>query len=295
LAQRVKSINGRTVPYLTEDERVVSTSKDLKVTERVRQRYDATGRPAGQDSERIEERKLPDGTVETTTTVYTADLNGRMQPAERRIVRMKETGGETRTLTTTQATSASGGFRTIVEEESIERREGEHAGTVETTKKTLQGGSGLQVTSREQTAMRVENGVAVTETQTFERSPATADMELSIRTVGKLTERPDGSSTETVETYGFDAGSGRNVNATRMELQSLQSSQTTVSSDGTVSEKISYKERSAVNPREFAAETLTQKVSKPTADGESVRTDVYEKGVNGRMTATESLIEKIEK
>jgi hypothetical protein len=295
LAQRVKSINGRTVPYLTENERVVSTSNDLKVTERVRQRYDATGRPAGQDSERVEERKLPDGTVETTTTVYTADLNGRMQPAERRIVRTKETGGETRTVTTTQATNASGGFQTIVEEESIERREGENAGTVETTKKTLQGAGGLEVTSREQTTMRVENGVAVTETQTFERSPLTSDMELSQRTVGKLTERPDGSSTETVETYGFDAGAGRNVNATRMELQSVQNSQTTVSSDGTVSEKISYKERSAANPREFGEETLTQKISKPTADGESVRTDVYEKGVNGRMTATESLIEKVEK
>ena len=295
LAQRVKSINGRTVPYLTEDERVVSTSQDLKVTERVRQRYDATGRPAGQDSERIEERKLPDGTIETTTTVYTADLNGRMQPAERRIVRTKETGGDTRTLTTTQTTSPNGDFRTIVEEESIERREGEQAGTVETTTKTLQGGSGLQVTSREETVMRVENGVSVTETQTFERSPATADLELAQRTVGKLTERPDGSSTETVETYGFDAGSGRNVNATRMELQSLQSSQTAVSAEGTVTEKISYKERSAVNSREFEAETLTQKVSKPTADGESVRTDIYEKGVNGRMAPTESIIEKVEK
>jgi hypothetical protein len=294
LAQRVKSINGRTVPYLTEDERVVSTSKDLKVTERVRQRYDATGGPAGQDSERVEERRLPDGTVETTTTVYTADINGRMQPAERRIVRMKETDGQTRTVTTTQTTSSSGGFQTIIEEESVERREGEHAATVETTKRTLQGGSGLQVTSREETVMRMDNGVAVTETQTFERSPATAEMELSQRTVGKLTERPDGSSSETVETYGFNAGSGRNLNAVRMELQSVQSSQTTVSADGTVSEKISYKERSAANPREFAAETLTQKVSRPTADGQSVRTDVYERSVNGRMTATESVIEKIE-
>jgi hypothetical protein len=157
LAQRVKSINGRTVPYLTEDERVVSDSQDLKVTERTRQRYDASGRPAGQDSERVEERKLADGTVQTTTTVYTADLNGRMQPAERRVVRVKETNGEKRTVTTTEATSAGGGFRTIVEEESIERREGDNTGTVETTKKTLQGGSGLQVTSREATVMRMEN------------------------------------------------------------------------------------------------------------------------------------------
>jgi hypothetical protein len=295
LAQRVKSINGRTVPYLTENERVVSTSKNLKVTERTRQRYDATGHPAGQDNERVEERKLPDGTVETTTTVYTADLNGHMQPSERKIVRAKETNGETRTTTTTQATSSSGGFQTIVEEESVEQHDGENSGTVQKTKKTLQGGSGLQVTAREETVMRKENGVAVTETQTFERSPTTAAMELAKRTVGRLTEHPDGSSSETVETYGFDAGSGRNVNATRMALQSVSNSQTTVSSDGTVNEKISYKERSAVNSGEFNAETVTQKVSKPTPDGESVRTDVYEKGVNGRMAATETLIEKVEK
>lgn len=295
LAQRVKSINGRTVPYLTENERVVSDSQGLKVTERTRQRYDATGRPAGQDNERVEERRLPDGTVETTTTVYTADINGRMQPAERRIVRVKEDGGQTHTVTTTQTTSSSGGFRTIVEEESLEQREGQHAGTIETTTKTLQGGSGLEVTSREETVMRMDNGVAVTETQSYERSPATAEMELSKRTVGKLTERPDGSSSETVETYGMNAGFGRNLNATGMVLQSVQSSQTSVSSDGTVNEKISYKERSAANPREFTAETVTQKVSKPTADGESVRTDVYQRGINGRMTATESLIEKVEK
>lgn len=295
LALRVKSINGRTVPYLTENERIVSDSGGLKVTERNRQRYDANGHPAGRDTERVEERRLPDGTVETTTTVYTADLNGRMQPAERRIVRMKKAGGETRTLTTTQTTGSSGAFQTIIEEESVERREGEHAGTIETTTKTLRGSSGLEVTSREATSMRMENGVAVTETQTFERSPATAQMELSKRTVGRLTERPDGSGSETVETYGFDAGFGRNLNATGMVLQSVQSSQTTVSSDGTVNEKVSYKERSAANPREFTAETLTQKVSKPTADGESVRTDVYERGVNGRMTATESVIERIEK
>lgn len=295
LVQRVRSINGRTVPYLTEKEQVLSESDGLKVSERVRQRYDATGRPASQETERIEKRKLADGTTETTTTIYTSDLNGRPQPSQRIIVRETRVGNETHTSETTQAPGMSGQFRTVAEMESVERRDGEKAGTIETTRKTLQGTGGLQVSSREETVMRMENGVAVTETQKFERSPATNALALSTKTVGKLVERPNGASTETVETYGFKAGSGINLNATRMELQSVATSESTVAADGTIRERISYKERSAADPREFGAATVTQKVSKPTGDGESVRTDVYERGVNGRMAATESVVEKIER
>ena len=55
------------------------------------------------------------------------------------------------------------------------------------------------------------------------------------------------------------------------------------------------RERSSVNSSQFTDEQLTQKVSRPTADGESVQTDIYEKGINGRVTATESVVEKIER
>jgi hypothetical protein len=295
LVQRVRSINGREVPYLTETERVLSSSDSLKVSERVRQRYDATGRGAGQGMERVEERKLPDGGTETTTTVYEADLNGRMQPAERRVVRTTKSGNETHTVETTQTTGMNGRFQTVVEKESIERRNGEESGTIETTTKTRQGDGGLRVASREETAMRMENGVAVTETQKFERSPATDSMDLAARIVGRLTERPDGSGSETVETYGFSAGDGRNINATRMQLQSVSNSQVTVNADGSVRERTTFKERSSVDTSQFTDEQLTQKVSRPTADGESVQTDIFEKGINGRMTATESVVEKIEK
>lgn len=295
LVQRVRSINGREVPYLTESERVVSSSDSLKISERVLQRYDATGRGTGQGMERIEERKLPGGGTETTTTVYEADLNGRMQVSERRVVRITESNGETRTTSTTQTAGINGRFQTIIEKESIERRDGDDSGTIETTTKTRQGDGGLRVSSREETVMRMENGVAVTETQTFERSPATDSLELARRTVGRLEERRNGSSSETVETYGFGGAGGFNINATRMELQSVSNSEVTVNADGTVRERITFKQRSAVNSREFTDETLTQKVSRPTADGESVQTDIYEKSINGRMTATQSVIEKIER
>lgn len=295
LAQRVRSINGREVPYLTERERVVSSSETLKVSERVRQRYDATGRGAGQGMERVEERRLPGGGMEVTTTVYEADLNGRMQPSERRVVRTTEVGNETRTTETTQQTGMNGRFQTIVEKESVERRNGETAGTIETTTKSRQGDGAMRVSSREETAMRVENGVAVTETQKFDRSPATDSLELSTRIVGRLTEQPDGSSSETVETFGLGAGDGRNINDTRMTLQSVSSSEVTVNSDGSVRERTSFKERSSVDSSQFTDAHLTQKLSRPTADGESVQTDIFEKGINGRMTATESVVEKIER
>jgi hypothetical protein len=295
LAQRVRTINGGEVPYLTESERVVSSSETLKVSERTRQRYDATGRGAGQGMERVEERKLPGGVTEVTTTVYEADLNGRMQPAERSVVRTTEVGNETRTTETTQLTGMNGRFQTVVEKESVERRSGEDSATIETTTKSRQGDGAMRVSSREETAMRIESGVAVTETQKFERSPATDAMELSTRTVGRLTEKPDGSSSETVETFGFGAADGRNINATRMALQSVSNSEVTVNSDGSVRERTTFKERSSVNSSQFTDAQLTQKVSRPTADGESVQTDIFEKGINGRMTATESVVEKLER
>ena len=70
---------------------------------------------------------------------------------------------------------------------------------------------------------------------------------------------------------------------------------TTIGSDGSVQERTTTRERSVANPSEFGSAMVSQKVSKPLPDGESVRTDTYEPGVNGRLQAVESVIEKIEK
>jgi hypothetical protein len=45
----------------------------------------------------------------------------------------------------------------------------------------------------------------------------------------------------------------------------------------------------------LTAGPTTEIVVRPTADGESRRTEVYEQGVNGRSSATRVIVEKVQK
>ena len=121
-------------------------------------------------------------------------------------------------------------------------------------------------------------------------------MWLATRSVGTLEESPDGSSVERVETYGYrTAGGAININATRPALQEVLERRTTVQPDGTVRERLAVKGLSPSTPGEMAAPVVTETVTKPTAGGQQVRTDIYEQGVNGRMRATQSTVQQIEK
>lgn len=293
----IRNSNGRRVPYITEQKREISSGAGggPKVTEQRTQRYDTAGRPSQQEFVRTEERKLPGGAVERTEVVYRENLNGRMEAVERTVEVVKESGAVTTTTKRVEKPSVNGRFEAVLREESTERREGENKATLEKVKSASFGGR-MQVVGREQSTMTKTGAVAKTETEVYERQPGSGQIELSSRSVGTLEERADGSSVERVETYGFlTAGGSRNVNATRPELQEVVERRKTVQSDGSVRERESVRGLSSLTPGEMGAPTVTETVTKPTADGEQVRTDVYEQGVNGRMRATQSTVQQIAK
>jgi hypothetical protein len=121
-------------------------------------------------------------------------------------------------------------------------------------------------------------------------------MGLSARKVGRLTEHPDGSRTEKVETYGFQTGSGAtNFNASRPQLQEVVDRSTTVGAGGEVRETTQVKKLGVADTTALTAGPTTEVVVRPTAGGEDRRTEVYEQGVNGRRNATRVIVEKIEK
>lgn len=291
----LENINGRTVPYLTDREETISQTANSEVKERVVQRYDAGGNPTTQEVTKIETRKMPDGSVVTTETLYQESLNGRMEAIERRTKRETKSGDVTRTVSSTDAPSVNGGFQTILKEESVERKIGENRAEMETTKSARVGG-GLTVVAREQSAMSKSGSTSTTETTVYERNAATNQLGLSARKVGKLTEHADGSQTEKVETYGFKTGSGAtNVNATRPQLQEVVDRRVTVGAGGEVRETTRVQQRGIADTKTLTAGPTTEVVIRPTADGESRRTEVYEQGVNGRRNATRVIVEKVDK
>ncbi len=288
--------NGREVPSISIREKILSRGKKGEVTERTIQRYDDDGRPSSQEVSRIEKKRLPDGTTETVETQYRPDLNGRLQPAERSVSRTKTAAGVTTTTVTTHKPSINGGFRPFIEEQTVERKIGALSSRIEKTRKEGAGGGRLQLVEREETTKRTSGSVETSETNVYSRSGFSTRLDLTGKRVGRKESRADGSSSETIETYGKETASGAtNVNATRMQVQSVLNRETTVAADGSTRERSVVQARDVADSSKMVQQGITERVSKPVAGGESVQTTVYEQGVNGRMRATQVVTEKIEK
>ena len=291
----LRNLNGRSVPYITEKEKRVGAPGGAGATERRIQRYDDGGRPSQQELIRTEERKLPGGGVEVTETLYREDLNGRMRMVERTVATTTEKGPVKTISKQTEKPSISGGFEPVLREESVETRQGEGQATMRTVRSARLGG-GLEVVSREESTMSKQGSVATTETKVFERQPVSGELALSKRSVGRLEEAADGTVVERVETYGFQlAGGATNVNVTRPALQQVLERRQVVEADGSVREKILVRGLDGANSGRMGAPTVTETVTKPTADGAEVRTEVYEQSVNGRLRPAQVTVERIEK
>src|SRR5712672_1550982 len=91
-AEVMQSVNGNMVPLQSEEQKVLREDANGRVVEKIIRRYDATGNPGPPEKVQVEERKNPDGSLSTTTTVYRADLNGHVQLAERVVVEGSKSG-----------------------------------------------------------------------------------------------------------------------------------------------------------------------------------------------------------
>ena len=291
------NLNGREVAYLSERERVVKESPGVKVVERRTQRYDAGGQPTQQELIREETRTLADGTVVTTATSYVEDFNGRMQPTERTVSREKKMGNKTQTTVVSEKPSINGGFRAYSREESVETRRDETSVEIRKTRKVDDGSGRLIESAREETVMTKSGNKSITQTVVYEREAMSSKMTLSSRTVGELIERPDGSSSETLQVYGLSptAGSPRFLNASGPQLMRTITRERTLGTGGEIVETTRTRVRSFADPSRMGGEETQQKVTRPSEDGESIQTSVYERDVNGRMHATQVIVEQVEK
>ena len=291
------NLNGREVAYLSERERVVKTFPEGKVVERRTQRYDASGQPTQQELIREETRTLADGTVLTTATTYVEDINGRMKPTERTVSRGKKTGDKTHRTVVSEKHSINGGFRAYFREDSVETQRDETSVEIQKTRKVDDGSGRLIESAREETVMTKSGNKSITQTVVYEREAMSSKMTLSSRTVGELIERPDGSSSETVQVYGLSptAGSTRFLNASGPQLMRTITRERTLGTGGEIVETTHTRVRSFADPSRMGAGESQQKVTRPSEDGESIQTSVYEKDVNGRMHATQVIVEQVEK
>ena len=295
--QTLKSISKRDVPYLSEREEIVSQTATEKTVERQVQRYDSEGNPTRQDVVREVVKTLPDGTIVTTATTFSENMNGRLEEVERTVSREKESGNRIVRTTTSERPSINGGFQAHTREESVETRQGDSSARIETVRHVNNGGGRLVEAGREETVMSLSGDTATTEKTVWERDSMSAKMVQASKSVGTLVTRADGSSTETIETYSHSLGdgSGRFLNSTTPELVRTVTRETTIGSNGETIETTNTRSRNPADPTKIVPTQMQQKVRRPGPDGETIETHVYEQTVSGRLQATQTIVEQVKK
>ena len=295
--QTLKSISKRDVPYLSEREEILSQTATEKTVERQVQRYDPEGNPTRQDVVREVVKTLPDGTIVTTATTFSENMNGRLEEVERTVSREKESGNRIVRTTTSERPSINGGFQAHMREESVETRQGDSSARIETVRHVNDGGGRLIEAGREETVMSLSGDTATTEKTVWERDSMSTKMVQASKSVGTLVTRADGSSTETIETYSHSLGdgSGRFLNSTTPELVRTVTRETTVGSNGETIETTNTRSRNPADPSKIVPTQMQQKVRRPGPDGETIETHVYEQTVSGRLQATQTIVEQVKK
>ncbi len=119
--EMVRSVNGRTVPVESVEDKVVSELGGVKIIERIVKRYDANGRPGPPERVHIEERKNADGSVNSATSVMRADLNGNYALAERTVTDSKKSGDTTNSNTVVERPTLNGSLEVVERKEVVKR------------------------------------------------------------------------------------------------------------------------------------------------------------------------------
>ncbi len=220
--ENVRSINGVMVPLESVEERVLSKDDSGSVTERLVRRFDATGNPGPGERIRIEERKNPDGSSTTNTTVLRADINGRFEVAEKSRTETRAEGGATTATTTIERPAAGGGFDLVEKRVSEERKTA--AGLqqdVATYRKDL---NGSLYQALRQVTERSESGGQTRQTTSQYELGSSGELELAGRSVTRSTAQAEGGATTRIDIYKANvpgragiAGSGQ----LRLEEQQL--------------------------------------------------------------------------
>jgi hypothetical protein len=119
--ETVQNINGQRVPIQTVDEKVVSDSGGVRVVERLVKKFDASGSAGPPERVRVEERKNPDGSTTTSTSVLRADINGNYAVAERAATITRKSGNTTSSETTVERPTVNGSLETIEKKQETTR------------------------------------------------------------------------------------------------------------------------------------------------------------------------------
>jgi hypothetical protein len=181
--ETVRSVNGRNVPVESVEDKVVSESGDVRVVERLVKRYDANGRPGPPEKILIEERKNADGSVNTSTSVMRADVNGRYALAERSVTDSRKSGDTTNSNTVVERPTLNGGLEVVERKELTKRESADGSMSQNSTLMRRDTNGRFEEAAKQVVEKTVANGRTVENVATYESGAG--GMQLVRQTVSK--------------------------------------------------------------------------------------------------------------
>ncbi len=238
--EMVRSVNGRTVPVESVEDKVMSELGGVKIIERVVKRYDANGRPGPPERVHIEERKNADGSLNSATSVMRADLNGNYALAERTVTDSKKSGDTTNSNTVVERPTLNGSLEVVERKEVVKREtaDGSVSQSSSVSRRDTNGRFGEA--ARQVLEKTVAGGRTVENVATYEAG--STGMQLIRQTVSKEVA---GSNQKEVDVFEMDQA-GR-VGNTKPELREQRIIEKRPTANGSV-ESISVRRPLASDP-----------------------------------------------
>ena len=287
-----KSVNGRSVPVESTEEKVVSQSGGTTIVERTIRRHDADGRPGPPELQRVEITKNADGSTTTASQLYRSDLNGNRQLAERATTTLRPMGDRTETNTTVERPSINGEVRVAEKYASVAKKTPSGSETTASTYRADSNGS-LREAERSLTVVTVSGPTTKSDATTYTLNSDNR-LDVSERRIGTKVAGAGGAETESIDVYG-----SRNVlNMTDVSSGSQPRLQQQITvdrkprGDGTVVETVTVKGRLPNDPSQFGTVEQVSNVIRESKDASGkiiVTTDTTlgRRDVNGQLVGQE--------
>ena len=257
-----QSINGRQVPVEQVTEHVVREDANGKVTERIVQKFDPSGRPASTERVMIEENKLPGGDSTVRETTYRNDVNGSMREAERKVTETRVSGSTTTASTTIDRPGISGSLETTEKRSAVTDGPADNQHTTESVYSRSASG-GFQETARTVTTASKRNDTTKETTATYEPG-LNGQLQLDSQSDSTTTKQPDGTQVTQRDVFAKTVAGNVQDSSGALRVKEQELIQRRTNPDGSVIETVSVRRPSVSNPNQLGD---LQKVSETVCKG----------------------------
>jgi hypothetical protein len=293
--QTLRGADGRPVVAVETQERSLGPT----TSERVVQHYDPTGKPTTKEVVRTERRPQPDGSTVTTETTYLQDLSGHLDLNERRTTSEKKTSTGAVAATVVERPSINGGIRVVQRDDRVETKRGENVTEAVTSRRYADPAGRLTEQERERSVATKAGDATSIETEKWRLGVAgvSGQMDLTTRSVSRMTERPDGSQVEDTKVYSsLIGGTTPDLNrgaAGQLTLEEESHREKKVQAGGKTVETRSSRLRTVAEPSRLNGLVTEEHVTTPTPDGKTIQTTISERDSNGRIVPVRRETEQV--